>query len=73
MHPREVVKRALEYNAAAIICAHNHPSNNPEPSTADRAVTARLKQALALVDIRTLDHFIVAGARVVSFAERGLL
>lgn len=71
VHPREVVKRALKFNAAAIIIAHNHPSGNSEPSAADRAVTARLKQALALVDVRLLDHFIVAGSDTVSLAERG--
>src|SRR3546814_12267800 len=59
VHPREVVKTALVANAAAMIIAHNHPSGCPEPSAADRAVTARLKQALALMDIRLLDHFVV--------------
>ena len=71
VHPREVVKRALELNAAAIICAHNHPSMNNEPSAADRAVTARLKQALALVDIRLLDHFVVSADGYTSMAARG--
>ncbi len=70
VHPREVVKVALAANAAALIVAHNHPSGSPEPSAADRAVTSRLKQALALVDIRLLDHFIV-GETVVSLAARG--
>jgi DNA repair protein RadC len=73
VYPREVVKAALACNAAAVIFAHNHPSGVAEPSRADELLTAALKQALALVDIRTLDHFIVAGHRVVSFAERGLL
>lgn len=71
VHSREVAKRALEFNAAAIICAHNHPSNNGEPSAADRAVTARLKQALALVDIRLLDHFVVTADGYTSMAARG--
>jgi len=71
IYPREVVKRALELNAAALIVAHNHPSGVAEPSRADLAITARLKQALELVDIRLLDHCIVAGAEVVSLAERG--
>src|SRR3546814_8720693 len=70
VHPREVVKTALAANAAAMIIAHNHPSGCPEPSAADRAVTARLKQALALMDIRLLDHFVV-GDDVVSLAARG--
>ena len=73
VYPREVVKAALARNAAAVIFAHNHPSGVAEPSRADELLTAALKQALALVDIRTLDHFIVAGHRVVSFAERGIL
>src|SRR3954453_2562994 len=73
VYPREVVKVALGRNAAAIIFAHNHPSGVPEPSRADELLTQTLKQALALVDVRVLDHFIVAGADVVSFAERGLI
>lgn len=72
VHPREVVKAALAHNAAAIIIGHNHPSGVPDPSAADRAVTARLKQALALVDVRLLDHFVVAdGSAPVSMAARG--
>lgn len=71
VHPREVVKEALAANAAAVILGHNHPSGNPEPSAADRAVTARLKQALALVDIRLLDHFVVGDGPAVSMAARG--
>jgi DNA repair protein RadC len=73
VHPREVVKLALARNAAAVILAHNHPSGVAEPSQADELITTRLRDALALVDIRTLDHFIVAAGQVVSFAERGLL
>ncbi|MBS0516276.1 MAG: DNA repair protein RadC [Proteobacteria bacterium] len=73
VYPREVVKQALRLNAAAVIISHNHPSGNPEPSAADRALTAQLRQALALVDVRTLDHIIVAGGSTTSFAERGLI
>lgn len=74
VHPREVVKRALAHNAAAVIFAHNHPSGVAEPSRADEALTRRLKDALALVEIRVLDHLIIGdGEDVVSFAERGLL
>lgn len=72
VYPREVVKLVLEYNAAAVIFAHNHPSGIPEPSTADKQITARLKQALALVDVRVLDHVIV-GESTYSFAEAGLI
>ncbi|MEJ1959923.1 MAG: DNA repair protein RadC [Nitrosomonadales bacterium] len=73
VYPREVVKAALRHNAAAVIFAHNHPSGVPEPSQADRMLTDALKQALALVDVRVLDHFIVAGSQTMSFAERGLI
>lgn len=73
VYPREVVKRALHHNAGAVIFAHNHPSGVAEPSHADETLTQALKQALALVDVRVLDHFIVAGSGVLSFAERGLL
>jgi DNA repair protein RadC len=73
VYPREVVKHALKHNAAAVIFAHNHPSGVAEPSRADELLTASLKQALALVDVRVLDHLIVAGNATVSFAERGLL
>ena len=74
VYPREVVKRALYHNAAAIIFAHNHPSGMAEPSQADEALTRLLKQSLALVDIRVLDHFIIGGGgSVMSFAERGLI
>lgn len=72
VYPREVVRMALKKNAAAVIFAHNHPSGVAEPSRADEQITQRLKEALALVDVRVLDHFIV-GDEVVSFAERGLL
>lgn len=71
IYPREVLKRALELNASALIIAHNHPSGVAEPSRADIAITSRLREALALVDIRLLDHCIVAGHRVTSLAERG--
>jgi DNA repair protein RadC len=73
VYPREVVKRALHHNAASVIFAHNHPSGIAEPSKADEVLTQSLKQALALVDIRVLDHFIVAGNSTLSFVERGLL
>ena len=71
VHPREVARRALAHNAAALIVGHNHPSGSPEPSAADRAVTARLKQALALVDVRLLDHFVIGDGPPVSLAARG--
>lgn len=71
VYPREVVKAALAHNAASLILAHNHPSGTPEPSAADRTLTGALKQALGLVDIRVLDHFVVAGRHVYSFAEHG--
>jgi len=73
VHPREVVKRVLKHNAAAVIFAHNHPSGVAEPSQADRRITERLKSALLLVDVRVLDHMIVGDQDVLSFAERGLL
>lgn len=73
VHPREVVKSALARNAAAVIIAHNHPSGVAEPSAADEAMTRRLKHALALVDIRLLDHFVVGETAVVSLSERGLV
>jgi DNA repair protein RadC len=71
VHARDVARRALTHNAAAVLVGHNHPSGNPEPSAADRAVTARLKQALALVDVRLLDHFVVGDGPPVSMASRG--
>jgi DNA repair protein RadC len=73
VHPREVVRRALETNAAAVIFAHNHPSGIAEPSQADQRITDRLKSSLLLVDVRVLDHMIVGEGEVMSFAERGLL
>jgi DNA repair protein RadC len=73
VYPREVVKRALAVNAAAVIFAHNHPSGVAEPSRSDEMLMTSLRQALALVDVRVLDHLIVAGPATVSFAERGLL
>ena len=73
VHPREVVKSGLKNNAAAAVLAHNHPSGEAEPSQADRLMTERLKQALELVDIRLLDHLVVGGMNIVSFAERGWL
>jgi DNA repair protein RadC len=73
VHPREIVKLALQRNSAAVIVAHNHPSGIPEPSQADELITQRVKEALALVDIRLLDHIIVGDGVSVSLAERGLL
>jgi DNA repair protein RadC len=73
VYPREVVKRALQFNAAAVVFVHNHPSGKPEPSTADESITQTLIQSLTLVDIRVLDHIIVGGSEAVSFAERGLI
>jgi DNA repair protein RadC len=73
VYPREVVKQALHHNAAAIIFAHNHPSGIAEPSQADKHITEKLKQALALFDIRVLDHFIIGDGQPYSFAEHGLL
>ena len=71
--PREVVKRALHFNCAAVIFAHNHPSGNQEPSPADLAITRRLKEALALVEVRVIDHLVIGGTHSVSLAERGIL
>ncbi len=71
VYPREVVKRALHHNASAVILAHNHPSGVAEPSQSDRRITDRLRDALGLVEIRVLDHFVVGDGEVVSFAERG--
>ena len=73
VYPREVVREAIRTNAAAVILAHNHPSGIAEPSRADAFLTERLKAALALIDVRVLDHLVVGGADVISFAERGLL
>jgi len=73
VYPREVVKRALHHNAAALIFAHNHPSGIAEPSRSDEALTQALKQALSLVDVKVLDHFVIGAGAAMSFAERGLL
>jgi len=73
VYPREVVKRALHFNAAALIFAHNHPSGVAEPSRSDEALTQALKQALALVDVKVLDHFVIGSGTAMSFAERGLI
>lgn len=73
VYPREIVKRALAHNAGSVILAHNHPSGEPTPSSADRELTKALADALALIDVRVLDHFIVAPGASVSFAEQGLL
>ena len=73
VYPREVVKAALHYNAAAVILAHNHPSGLPTPSAADVALTKTLKSALALIDVRVLDHFIVVRDQALSMAEQGLV
>jgi DNA repair protein RadC len=73
VYPREVLKRALHHNAASVIFAHNHPSGIAQQSSADEQITKQLKQALDLVDVRVLDHFIVAGNQTLSFSERGLL
>ncbi|MDO9190823.1 MAG: JAB domain-containing protein, partial [Sulfurimicrobium sp.] len=73
VYPREILKRALHHNAAGVIFAHNHPSGVAEPSNADQLLTQALKNALALIDTRVMDHFIVGGGTVLSFAERGLL
>jgi len=73
VYPREIVKAALRVNAAAVIFAHNHPSGVAQPSQADELLTRNLKEALALIEVKVLDHFIVAGNQAISFAERGLL
>ena len=73
VYPREIVKKALARNAAAVIFAHNHPSGIAQPSQADELLTANLKEALALIEVKVLDHFIIAGNQAISFAERGLL
>ncbi len=72
VHPREVVRRCIAHNAAAVILAHNHPSGIAEPSRADEQITDRLKQALALIDVRVLDHMIIGDGEITSLAERGL-
>lgn len=73
VHPREVVRRALEVGAASVILAHNHPSGVPEPSSADERITRRLRDALALIEIKVRDHFVVGDGEPVSLAERGLM
>jgi DNA repair protein RadC len=73
VYPREVVLRALALNARALICAHNHPSGSPDPSSADNVLTRHLRDALALVEVRLLDHFVIGQGSVVSLAERGLI
>jgi DNA repair protein RadC len=73
VYPREVLRRALQLNASAVVLAHNHPSGVAEPSAADRGLTVALRDALALIDVRTLDHLVVTRQRVFSFAEAGLL
>ena len=73
VHIREIIKAALSCNAAALIIAHNHPSGVAEPSSADLQITKRISEALAFVDVRLLDHFVVAENQIESFAERGLL
>jgi DNA repair protein RadC len=73
VYPREVVKKALQLNAAAVIFCHNHPSGNPDPSLADKRITDTLINALNLIDIRVLDHFIIGGSEAYSFSENGLI
>lgn len=73
VYPREVVKRALYHNAAAVIFSHNHPSGNPEESTSDLLITNRLKDALNLIDVKVLDHIIIGNSETTSFAEKGIL
>lgn len=73
VYPREIVKRALTLNASAVILAHNHPSGLAEPSQSDLSITNKLKEALALIEVRVLDHFVIGGTEFCSFAERGLL
>jgi len=73
VHAREIIKEALAVNAGAVILAHNHPSGKPEPSRADRLLTHSLVHALAMVEVRVLDHLVITSGRIVSFAQRGLL
>jgi DNA repair protein RadC len=73
VHPREVVRRCLAHNAAAVILAHNHPSGVAEPSAADRAITQRLRESLELIDVRLLDHFVIGSGTPTSLAQRGWL
>jgi DNA repair protein RadC len=73
VYPREVLRRALSYNSAAVVLAHNHPSGNPEPSASDVRLTERLKRLLAEIDVRLLDHLVIGRGKAVSLAERGLI
>ena len=73
VHPREVIRKTLKHNAAALILAHNHPSGVAEPSTADRQITHKLSEALSLIEVKVLDHIIIGDGQAVSFAERGWL
>ena len=73
IHPRQLIKRAMAHNAAAVIISHNHPSGCTEPSSADIAITKRIREALTLLDVRLIDHFIVGSGTPLSFAERGLI
>lgn len=73
VYPREIAKRALQHNCAAVVLAHNHPSLNPEPSINDEKLTKILRNALELISVKILDHFIVGGIDIISFAERGLI
>ncbi|MGR8946579.1 MAG: RadC family protein [Gammaproteobacteria bacterium] len=73
VYPREVVRRVIDQNAAAVILCHNHPSGNPTPSEADKTLTSQLSEALALIDVKVLDHFVVAGEECISFADLGLI
>lgn len=73
VYPREIARKALKLNASAIICSHNHPSGNPEPSQADRTITDRIREVMGLVEVQLLDHIVVGGGKTISFAERGWL
>lgn len=73
VHPREIARQALKLNAAAVICSHNHPSGKTEPSQQDKAITLKIQNVMALIDVRLVDHIIVGGGQTVSFAERGWL
>lgn len=73
VYPRELVRLCIKHNAAAVVLSHNHPSDIPEPSQSDERITQKIVEALALIDVRVLDHFIIGGLQTVSFAERGLL
>ncbi|HGK4554277.1 DNA repair protein RadC [Erwinia sp. Eh17-17] len=73
VYPREIARQALKLNAAAVICSHNHPSGNAEPSCIDRAITTKIQNVMSLIEVRLLDHIVVGGGQTVSFAERGWL